>query len=116
MLDDSHGVTASLATQFNSSGGANEFQAASGDSGGAVFTQINGTWELAGIILAIGTFDSQPSDTAVYGNCTYCADLRGYSSQIEEAMAVPEPGTLVLLAIGALSFLAYARRRTKASR
>jgi hypothetical protein len=116
LVDDGHGVTSSLKTQFNSIGDANEFQAASGDSGGAVFTQINGTWELAGVILAIDMYDGQPAGTAVYGNDTYCADLRDYASQIQAEMdAVPEPGTSVLFGIGAISLLAYAwRRRTPA--
>ena len=116
LVDDGHGVTSCLATQFNSTGNANEFQAAPGDSGSAVFTQIDGTWELAGVILAIDMYDGQPSDTAVYGNDTYCADLRGYAGQIQAEMAaVPEPGTSVLFGIGAISLLAYAwRRRTPA--
>jgi hypothetical protein len=112
LVDDDHGITECLATQFGSDGGANEFQAAGGDSGGAVFTQVNGTWVLAGVILAIDRFDSQPSNTAVYGNSTYFADLRGYAGQIEAEMAaVPEPATSILLGIGAISLIAYAWRR-----
>ena len=88
-----------------------------GDSGGAVFIKINGTWELAGIILAIGAPDSygdQPSGIAAYGGYTFFADLRGYASQIQEQMTtVPEPCTLVLLGIGAVSLLAYAWRRRR---
>jgi hypothetical protein len=82
-----------------------------------VFAQINGTWELAGIMLAILPLGGQPAGTAVYGECTYFADLRGYSGGIQEVVAapVPEPSALVLFGAGAVGLFAYAcRKRARA--
>ncbi len=59
-----------------------ESQAASGDSGGAVFLKNGSAWELAGIMHSIGAYTGQPLSTALYGNPTYSADLSYYRSQI----------------------------------
>lgn len=62
---------------------ANEAQASSGDSGGAVFSLEEGRWVLSGIMLAVsGTLSGQPSSTAVYGTITFMADLSVYRTQI----------------------------------
>ena len=39
--------------------------------------------------------NSQPADTAVFGDVTYVADLSKYSSQINQV--IPEPTTAILL-------------------
>ena len=104
-VDDHYGVTDVWETAFNSSSGDSEMEAATGDSGGGVFYKRGSTWELTGIMLAIGTFENQPSDTAVFGDLTYFADLSVYSGEIAQTMgaiAVPEPGTLVLLLTGSV--------------
>jgi hypothetical protein len=105
-----------LGTIFDANGGDNEMQAANGDSGGGVFVQDSGgDWTLAGIMLSIGYVDGdnpkRPGTAAVYDDATYFADLRCYREQIEAVRAVPEPGTLALLAIGAAAWLLWRRRR-----
>lgn len=91
----------SFSTVFDA-GIANEAQAATNDSGGGVFVNAGGNWELAGIILGINTFTGQPGSTAVFGNSTVIADLSFYREQIEAIMAVPEPsGTALTLLAGA---------------
>ncbi len=98
----------SFATQFNSGPGTyvEEGQAVTGDSGGGVFS-LNGTsWELSGMMYAVGTHEKQPNNTAVVGNATYIADLSAYRSQI--LTIIPEPSTAVLALAG---MLVLARRR-----
>jgi len=76
-------VTESFATQFTDVGGtAFPAQAALGDSGGAAFVKVNGTWMLSGVLFAIDEFSGQPAGTALFGNHTYAADLSAYRSQI----------------------------------
>jgi autotransporter-associated beta strand protein len=68
----------------------NEFQASSGDSGGAVFQKVDNAWKLAGLIEAVST-----NGYANYGDNTYCVDLRYYGDQIAGAMATcPFSGTI----------------------
>jgi hypothetical protein len=96
-------------TTFNNFvGNSSEAQAAAGDSGGAVFYKNGGTWELAGMMAAIGGFSGQPQ-AAVFGNLTYSADLSFYRSQI--VTIVPEPGSVALTAIGAAVVCLQAWRR-----
>jgi cysteine-rich repeat protein len=78
-------VTDSFTTSFSRSGTVDECQAANGDSGGAVFIKNAGTWELAGVMHAIGVYAEQVGDlaeTSLYGNLTYAADLSQYRTQI----------------------------------
>jgi hypothetical protein len=122
--------TSMFLTQFNNSyytGGTvypDEAQATSGDSGGAVFSYIGGQWVLAGIMVAEGVFVNQPTNvsptvasgngTAVFGDASYIADLSVYQSQI--LAVVPEPSSLVLVALGSLGllFAAVLRRHRRA--
>jgi len=76
-------ITESFATQFDRSlPTPHEAQVANGDSGAAVFIQNGGSWELAGILHARDTFGSQPTNSAVYGNRSFAADLSFYRDQI----------------------------------
>jgi autotransporter-associated beta strand protein len=69
----------------------NEFQAASGDSGGAVFAKDAEGWKLSGIIEAVST-----AGNANYGDTTYSIDLSFYADQINAALATcPFSGTIV---------------------
>ena len=72
-------------------GTTHEGQGATGDSGGALFIKNGSTWELAGVLFAIGPFASQPDSTALQGkvgqpigNITYATDLSVYRDQIIE--------------------------------
>lgn len=85
-------------------------QGAGGDSGGATFYSNGSSWELAGIMGAIGTFESQPGSTAVIGNQTFSASIAAYDGFI--LAAIPEPSAYAAVA-GALALGAamLARRR-----
>jgi hypothetical protein len=63
--------------------GGSEAQGATYDSGGGVFYNNSGNWELAGIMIAIANFGGQPIGSSVYGNLTYIADMQYYAAQIE---------------------------------
>jgi hypothetical protein len=70
-------------------GTTHEGQGATGDSGGALFIKSGGTWELAGVMFAVGPFLGQPDSTALQGkvsqpigNLTYSTDLSVYRDQI----------------------------------
>jgi hypothetical protein len=81
-----------FATTFDESGAGHsvhEAQAATGDSGGAVFASTGSGYELAGILLGITSYQDQPPETALYGNHTLAADLSFYRDEIVETM--PEP-------------------------
>lgn len=102
------GLTQSLYSDFTNSNG--DAQGATGDSGGAVFSFSGGGWQLVGVLGAIGTFENQPSSTAVLGNISYFADVAHYNGFITSA--IPEPATTTaLLALGALAVVLYLRRR-----
>jgi hypothetical protein len=96
---------------------SSECQAAYGDSGGAVFRKDDTSWQLAGIMLGVAGYSGQPTNTAVYGNRTFSADLSIYRDQIVTITAVPEPGTVGLaVAAVATGFLSRGRRRRRAGR
>jgi hypothetical protein len=78
--------TATFAARFTIAGSEHEAIAARGDSGGAAFVHSAGGWELAGIMLAVGSYGGQPAKTAMYGNQTYIADLSVYRDQIQRIM------------------------------
>ena len=62
-----------------------ESQAINGDSGGAVFYNRDGNWEMAGVVNAVGTYNNQPQSpkaTAVYGDVTLFSDLSVYYDEI----------------------------------
>ncbi len=81
LIDAGFGITDMFRTDFDDIGGT-EAQGATYDSGGGGFYNNGGDWELAGIMLATAGFNSQPGDTAVYGNLTYMADMQYYAAQI----------------------------------
>ncbi|HTF33322.1 MAG TPA: trypsin-like serine protease [Myxococcota bacterium] len=76
-------VTRTFVTEFTDVG-VTPFpaQAAEGDSGGAAFVKVNGSWMLAGVLDAIDDYNGQPAGTALFGNHTYAADLSFYRNQI----------------------------------
>lgn len=88
-----------------------EAQAVSGDSGGGVFYNNRGAWELTGIINAVDVWPNQPgsANSAIFGNATFFSDLSVYRDQIAHATSVPEPSTLALSVAGLLAALGLAR-------
>lgn len=115
----------SLATTFDQLPGSTEAQAVLNDSGGAVFTKVDGAWQLAGIIFSVAGYSGQPDPifTAVFGNETLMADLSYYRPQI--VAIVPEPSGIGCAsgAVGvAAAFAAWAggreagRRRRRRAR
>ena len=80
-----------LVTQFNQEKEFQtdfEAQAATGDSGGAMFFRNEDEWELSGIMIAAGLGASeQPADTAVFRNFTIFADLSEYRNQIDSIIS-----------------------------
>jgi hypothetical protein len=100
---------------------ADEAQATSGDSGGAVFSFVGGQWVLSGIMVAEATYVNQPtnvtptvsngSGTAVFGDESYIADLSVYRNEI--LAIVPEPSSVVLAALGGIGLVIAAARRRR---
>ena len=103
------GTTSALYTTFNPITG--EAQGASGDSGGAMFYLNGSTWELAGILGAVGTFNNQPGSTAVFGNITYAADISVYRSAITSS--IPEPADIGAWCGALVGAVAFWRRRRR---
>ena len=108
-------------TEFDENGPGHtthEAQGATGDSGGAAFALNGTTYELAGILIGIGTLgfgangqcpeENQPAETALYGNATYAADLSIYHDEIVETMPEPDGG----LFAGAVLLAMLSRRIT----
>jgi cysteine-rich repeat protein len=79
-------TTRSFLTEFTAGGTSFEAQATQGDSGGPVFTRKGPGWELAGVIWGVAGLPGQPTETVVYGNRTFAADLSWYREQIIEIM------------------------------
>lgn len=73
-----------------------EAQAVDKDSGGSVFVDTAGTWQLQGLIDAVNVDPNRAnaSFTAVFGEGTAITDLSLYRSQI--TAFVPEPTTVLL--------------------
>ena len=76
-------TTESFATEFDRGlPTPHEAQVGNGDSGGAVFIDNAGSWELAGILHSREEFGGQPVSSALYGNRSIAADLSFYRDQI----------------------------------
>ena len=74
---------------------SDEGQAAGGDSGGGVFQKNGSTWQLVGMLDAIGNLANQPSYTAVYNDLTYSADIATYRAQIVSTIAATVPALTI---------------------
>lgn len=108
--------TEAFYTSFDSGGSVDECQAAVGDSGGAAFVETGSQWELAGILYAIGEYQNQPTQTALYGNLTYAADLSYYRDQILAVTSMPEPAALPCLLGGGTLLGLVGRGRIRRAR
>ncbi len=117
---DGVSVVAPSAATFGSSTVARSM-GQSGDSGGAAFVYNYETsgWELAGILGAVGLFqspsnpDGQPGNTAVFGNVTFAIDLAAYRNDILAVVPIPEPAAFAAL-MGAVGWLLVLRHRRRA--
>lgn len=96
LVNDGFGITDMYYTDFDAVVG--EAQGATYDSGGGVFVENAGEWELAGLMLTTSGYSGQPGSTAVFGNRTYVADMQYYADQINTTSTIPEPATALLLA------------------
>lgn len=61
---------------------SDEAAGANGDSGGAAFIKVGGTWYLAGTLFAISQYTDQPVNSSIYDNKLYAADLSFYRADI----------------------------------
>ena len=89
------------------SAGGDNGQAAAGDSGGAVFSLVDGQYVLTGLMHALydGNYDDDFTD---FGDGTIASDLSKYAGQLAEfningsSQPIPEPASVALLGLGAL--------------
>jgi len=86
-MDSGYGNTLTYKCKFDSNGGSNEAAVAIGDSGGPVYANVDGAWQLSGIIISRDLYLNQPTYTSVYGNSSYFGDLAFYRTQV-----LPTPG------------------------
>ncbi|MEM9021931.1 MAG: PEP-CTERM sorting domain-containing protein [Planctomycetota bacterium] len=61
---------------------ANEAMGVDRDSGSPVFFDTGSGFELGGMVFAIAVFNGQPSNTALFNNVTFIADLAEYRDQL----------------------------------
>ena len=59
-----------------------EAQAAVGDSGGGVFVERDGEWQLLGLMISVSGVRNAPKSGAVYGDRTFVVDLSHYRPEI----------------------------------
>lgn len=112
------GAVQGMMTSFNEGATPHEAQAATGDSGAAVFYKNTNTneWELSGLVIQTATpnsWSNTPANFAIYGQATLMADLSKYESQI--VAAVPEPATIVLMGAAIPALWMFTRRRKSAA-
>ena len=111
-VDYGHGDVRFFTTTFDSGAKTHEAQGVAGDSGGGVFSTTDGgiTWTLSGMMVAVSTYENQPSGsyTAVLGNETAMADLGYYRSEILQL--IPEPCSALLGVIGCGAIVMRRRR------
>lgn len=110
------GDSKSINVSFDQIGIPDEATLANGDSGGGLFYKNGADWELAGILQATGTFSGQPSNTSVFGNRAFSADLAFYRDEILSVTAVPEPHFIAIISgLGCLVLGTYRRARKQGS-
>ena len=75
----------------SASGTRHEASAAKGDSGGAVFAQVDpldpeSPWVLSGLIFSVASAPEHPKESSFYGDATWVADLSQYRQGILESV------------------------------
>jgi len=98
--------TVAIATDFDEGATPHESQAVNGDSGGALFLENAGSWELAGMLFVAVHYNGQPPFTSFHGNRTYAVDIAHYRDAILDVTSVPEPAGGILAALALLRMLA----------
>ncbi len=88
--------------------------AAGGDSGGPIFIQRDGQYELAGIISSVYANNGQ-TDTrsSAFGNKVAIVNVAEYTSalpELEAVTATPEPGSAMLALLGLMQCIMVRRR------
>lgn len=83
-----------------------------GDSGGGILYLQDNEWYLAGIMFAVGDNRVNKDDPPGNIRYTYASNLAAYTPEILNiaAIAIPEPGTLILIGVGAAALLRIRRR------
>lgn len=81
--------------------GSTDYEAGAGigDSGGGVFSYVDGEWCLSGIMNA--------ASSLIVG----AVNLDEYSSWITETIAIPEPATMTIFGTGIFGLIGYRRRQ-----
>ena len=74
-----------------------ESQVSTGDSGGALFADVDGEYVLAGILFSRETNGSHPEKAALFGDRTIAADLASYRDQIEATIDPLAPDSPIQL-------------------
>ena len=82
VVTDTYSFATTFTDPLDPSATSDEAAGANGDSGGAAFTKIGGSWYLAGTLFAISQYTDQPASTSIYGNKLYAADLSFYRVDI----------------------------------
>jgi hypothetical protein len=95
---------------------AYDAQGSAGDSGGGLFIQRGGLWELSGIahFVAEGSTVDGNVNPSQYGDFTGYTNVRSYASAIQSVTGtlVPEPSSATLL-VGMVALLLHRRRVTR---
>lgn len=110
--------TRTFQVRFDATGGPEEeCTVSTGDSGGAAFIKRGGRWELAGILIARTSFESQPSNVVVYGDRSEIADLSFYRDQIQDLTRASNGARIGIvagaIATGGLLLAALVSRRRR---
>ena len=107
-----------IVTEFDAQSGSS--QAATGDSGGALFYKNGAAWELVGILSAVSflpalatapAFDNQPSGTVVDSNLTLAVSIPFYRGAV--LAAIPEPADVGAWIAAMVGFAVSWRRRAR---
>ena len=107
-----------LATDFGRFEGEDESSMALGDSGGAVFQKFGNTWKLAGITAGVDTngralYDRDPIFPFDQPDRSFYVPIKEHRDAIIAGIAVPEPTSAILLAVGGAALLGYRRSRSR---
>jgi hypothetical protein len=109
-VDDSAVPNHLFTTVFDLNGTTYEAQAAKGDSGGGVYVNNGGSWELAGMMFSASNLETQ---RATYGDESFFVDLSFYKAEINSltSQPVPEPSSGFFVILAALAYPALRMRR-----